>query len=90
MTCVANPCGFKSRYNLYDAVADHILDVVGGNLLTVDLAFGDDENALNPRPPSPNYRLIQVPFVDQREPAERRYKQSASGGRVRVLDRRRY
>ena len=48
MTCVANPCGFKSRYNLYDAFADHILDVVGGDLLTVDLAFGDDENALNP------------------------------------------
>lgn len=60
VTCVANPCGFKSRYNLYDAFADHILDIVGGNLLTVEVAFGDDEHALVQHPSAPNYKLIQV------------------------------
>ena len=60
VTCVANPCGFRSRYNLYDAFADHILNVVGGNLLTVEVAFGDGEHALVPRESSPNYKLIQV------------------------------
>ncbi|CAK0777868.1 hypothetical protein CVIRNUC_004538 [Coccomyxa viridis] len=52
--------GGTSRYNLYDAFADHILNVVGGNLLTVEVAFGDGEHALVPRESSPNYKLIQV------------------------------
>ncbi len=60
ITCVANPCGYRSRYNLYDDFVEHITQTVQANLLTVECAFDDADHHLEDHPDNPNYRIVRV------------------------------
>ena len=44
--CIANPVGYKSRYDLYRKFVRHVLDDLAGNLVVVKCAYGDQEHAL--------------------------------------------
>ena len=60
ITSVANPCGYQSRYNLYDNFVDHITKTVRANLLTVECAFDDEDHHLKDDPSNSNYKIVRV------------------------------
>lgn len=41
VTAISNPARYRTRYNLYLKFRDHVLNDLGGNLLTVECALGD-------------------------------------------------
>src|SRR5215212_10268338 len=47
ITCYFNPCRYKTKRENYDAFMEG-MNAVGANILTVELAFGDEEFELAP------------------------------------------